>query len=80
MKKLIPDPPPALCVGLELSHTEATKRAAEHLNRSILKAAYLRDPPDSRHGEMLNDELLNMRISKVLLALALAASPLTINV
>lgn len=80
MKKLVPDPPPTLCVGPGLSHEEAIKRASEHLNRAILRAAYLPDPPDARHREMLSDALLNMRISKALLALAVAESPLTVAV
>ncbi|WP_425928367.1 hypothetical protein [Pseudomonas sp. NyZ201] len=80
MKKLVPDPPPALCVGPGLSHEEAIKRAADHLNRAILQTAYLPDPPDARHREMLSNAVLNMRISKALLSLAVAESPVTIPV
>lgn len=80
MKKLVPDPPPALCVGPGLSHEEAIKRAMEHLTKAILDAAYLPDPPDGRHREMLSSALLNMRISKALLSLAVAESPLTVAV
>ncbi|OLS63422.1 hypothetical protein [Pseudomonas putida] len=80
MKKLVPDPPPVLCVGPGLSHEEAIKRAAEHLNRAILDSAYLPDPPGARHKEMLDSARLNMRITKALLALAVAASPVTVAV
>ncbi|MFW3897793.1 hypothetical protein [Pseudomonas putida] len=80
MKKIVPDPPPTLCVGPGLSHEEAITRAAEHLNRAILRAAYLPDPPEAHHREMLSDALLNMRISKALLAIAQSPSSVTIAV
>ena len=80
MKKLVPDPPPALCVGPGLSHEEAITRAVEHLTRAILKTSYLPDPPDARHREMLSDAVLNMRISKALLAIAQSPSSVTIPV
>ncbi len=80
MKKLVPDPPPALCVGPGLSHEEAITKATEHLTRAILQTAYLPDPADARHRESLSSAVLNMRIAKALLAMATAASPLTIPV
>ena len=80
MKKLVPDPPPILCVGPGLSHEEAIQRATEHLVKAIQYAACLPDPPDARHREMLGDALLDMRICKALLTLSLAASPLTVAV
>lgn len=80
LEKLVPDSPPKLCVGPGLSHEEVIKRAAEHLKKAILRAAYLPEPPDARHREMLSDSLMNMRISKALLALAVAAPPLTVEV
>ena len=80
MKKLVPDPPPALCVGPGLSHEEAIKRAAEHLTKAILDVAYLPDPPEVWHREMLNRAVLNMRMSKALLSLATTASPVNVPV
>ncbi len=80
MKKLVPDPPPALCVGPGLSHEEAIIRAVEHLTRAILSTAYLPDPPDAKHREMLSSAVLNMRISKALLAIAQSPSQVTVPV
>ena len=80
MKKLVPDPPPTLCVGPGLSHEDAITRASEHLIKAIQYAACLPDPPNAKHREILSDALLNMRISKALLSLAVAASPLTVAV
>jgi len=79
MKKLVPDPP-VLCVGPGLSHQEAIAKAAEHLNRAIRDAAGLPDPPDEKHQEMLSYALLNMRITKALLALATSASPVSVPI
>lgn len=73
MKKLVPDPPPTLCVGPGLSHEDAIQRAIEHLIKSIQYAACLPDPPNTRHKEMLADALLNMRICKALLTFSVAA-------
>ncbi len=80
MKKLVPDPPPTLCVGPGLSHDEAINRAAEHLERAIHQATHLPDPPNTRHQEILSSALLNMRISKALLSIATAASPVSVPV
>jgi len=79
MKKLVPDPP-VLCVGPGLSHQDAITRAVEHLNRAIHQASYLPDPPDEKHQEMLSCALLNMRITKALLSIATAASPVSVPV
>ncbi len=80
MKKLVPDPPPILCVGPGLSHDDAIQRATEHLVKAIQYAACLPDPPNARHQELLDDALLNMRICKALLTLSVSASPLTVAV
>ncbi|MDG9882370.1 hypothetical protein N7650_05940 [Pseudomonas sp. GD04058] len=45
MKKLVPDPPPILCVGPGLSHEDAIQRATEHLVKAIQYAACLPDLP-----------------------------------
>jgi len=80
MKKLVPDPPPVLCVGPGLSHEEAIKRATEHVTKAILDAAYLPAPADPRHREMLSSAVLNMRISKALLLIATSESPVSLPV
>lgn len=64
-----------LCLDFELASIKG-----DRFIFLILRAAYLPDPPDARHREMLSDAMLNMRISKALLALAVAASPVTMPV
>lgn len=73
MKKLVPDPPTAFCVSPDLSREDAINRAAEYLNKAILQTAYLPDPPEMRHQQMLSNALFNMRITKALLGLAATA-------
>ncbi len=80
MKKIVPDPPPVLCVGPGLYHHDAIVRAAEHLNKAIHGAGSLPDVPSPRNEAMLSTVLLQMRIAKALLAVALSASPVTVEV
>ncbi|MFD2643449.1 hypothetical protein [Pseudomonas japonica] len=79
MKKLVPDPP-VLCVGPGLHHEEAVRKAEEHLKRAIHAASSLPDLPTERHQMMLSNALLNMRISKALLSVALSASSVAVPV
>ena len=80
MKTLVPDPPPVLCVGPGLYHEEAIARAAEHLNKAIHGAGSLPDTPTPRNEAELSNILLEMRIAKALLGVALSASPVTVEV
>lgn len=80
MKKIVPDPPPVLCVGPGLYHEEAIARAAEHLNKAIHGAGALPDRPTPRNEAELSNVLLEMRIAKALLGVALSASPVTVEV
>mgnify|MGYP003582370835 CR=1 FL=1 len=80
MKKIVPDPPPVPCVGPGLYHEEAIARAAEHFNEAIMGADSLPDTPTPRNEAGLSTILLNMRIAKALLGVALSASPVTVEV
>lgn len=80
MKKLVPDPPPVLCVGPGLSHDQALRKAVEHLKQAIEYASSLTDLKNEQNELSLSYALLDMRISKALLAIALAASPVTIPI
>ncbi|OAI95099.1 hypothetical protein [Pseudomonas putida] len=80
MKKLVPDPPPVLCVGPGLSHEEAVRRAAEHLKKAITAASSLPEPKTTRHRALLINALLDMKISKALLTVAMSESPVTVPV
>lgn len=69
MKKLVPDPP-------RISpEQKAIRSAAAHLENAIYAAASLPDPPTERYQPMLGDALLEMRMSRALLSVALAALP-----
>ncbi|MHA6196405.1 hypothetical protein ACX3YG_18775 [Pseudomonas wadenswilerensis] len=80
MKKLVPDPPPVLCIGPGLSHDQALHKALEHLKQAIEYASSLTDLKNEQNALTLSDALLDMRIAKALLGVALAASPVTIPI
>ena len=69
MKKLVPDPP-------QLSpEKKAIHKAAEHLENAIFAAAALLALHNDHHQGMLNDALVEMRMSRALLMVAVAAPP-----
>ncbi len=74
MKKLVPDPPPVLCVGPDLSPEEALSKAEQHLNRALSSITYLPSPAMLKHQHMLSGIVLNMKICKALLAVAQSKS------
>ncbi|HCN44748.1 MAG TPA: hypothetical protein DIT18_03020 [Pseudomonas sp.] len=80
MKKLVPDPPPVLCVGPGLSHEESIRRAAEHLNKAITAASLIPEIEETRHQALMINALLDMKISKALLTVAMSESPVTVPV
>jgi len=80
MKKSVPDPPAVLCVGPGLSHDDAIRYAQEYLQKAVTMATYLPSPSSLKHQRMLSDVLLDMKISKAFLTLALSASPVTVPV
>jgi len=79
MKKLVPDPP-VLCVGPGLSHEEAIRRAEEHLKKAITNICYLPCHASLEHQGMLSGAMLDLKISRALLTVALAKSPVTVPV
>ncbi|MDU9392781.1 hypothetical protein [Pseudomonas sp. zfem002] len=79
MKKCVPDPP-AMCIVPGLSHEDAITKAADHLNKAIIAASCLPDPPSERHQNMLGNALLEMRITRALLTVALARSTVTVPI
>jgi len=74
MKKLVPDPPARLCISPGLSHEEAIQRAYEYLKKGIDLAGLLPDPIEERHQNMQSDALLDLRIAKAFLSVALSPS------
>ncbi|MFD2645347.1 hypothetical protein [Pseudomonas japonica] len=79
MKKLVPDPP-ILCVGPGLSHEDAIRRAEDHLKKAIALTSYLPAHTSVKHQRMLSDALLDMRICKALLTVALSRSTVSVPV
>ncbi|MCU1722967.1 MULTISPECIES: hypothetical protein [unclassified Pseudomonas] len=69
MKKLVPDPP------LISPEKKAIRTAAEHLENAIFAAAALLALHNQHHEGMLNDALVEMRMSRALLTVALTAPP-----
>ena len=80
MKKLVPDPPPSLCINPGLTHDEAVTKATEHLKKAIEAAAGLPDPLEERHRTMLTESQLNMRIAKAMLVVANSRSTVSVPV
>ncbi|MEE1920506.1 hypothetical protein V0R50_08645 [Pseudomonas sp. 148P] len=74
MKKLVPDPPATLCISPDLSHEEAIRRAEEYLKKALHLAGSLPDPIEERYQIMQSDALLDLRIAKAFLSVALSPS------
>ena len=74
MKKLVPDPPPVLSVRAGLTHDEAVRNAAEHLNLALKTVQALPEQTTARHKALLSDTLINLQISRAMLKVALAPS------
>lgn len=74
MKKLVPDPPPILCIKPGLTHDAAIRNATEHLDKAFTAAARLPDQNKSSHQADLSDTLIHLRVSKAFLNVAQAKS------
>lgn len=74
MKKLVPDPPPILCIKPGLTHDAAIHNAAEHLDKAFAAATLLPDQSKPKHQAHLSDALIHLRVSKAFLNVAQAAS------
>lgn len=48
MKKLVPDPPPILCIKPGLTHDAAIRNATKHLDKAFTAAAPIRTSPAIR--------------------------------
>ena len=80
MKKLVPDPPPSLCINPGLTHDEAVRKATEHLKKAIDAASRLPAPPEERYRTMLTETQLNMRIAKAMLVVAVSRSTISVPI
>ena len=80
MKKIVPDPPYALYTTPGLTREEAMQHALDHLDKALSNVSLLPAPPMEHHLEMLNYALLDLKISKAMMTVAVAASTLRVQV
>ncbi|MEE1923219.1 hypothetical protein V0R50_13185 [Pseudomonas sp. 148P] len=80
MKKIVPDPPPILCVGPNLSHHEAITHAENYLSDAIAVLKLLPPQPATNHQVHLTDAIRFLRVSKAMLTLAQAKTSMTVPI
>ena len=79
MKKLVPDPPPILCVKPGLTHDQALRRAAEHLDSALNFALQIPDQPMPKHQTHLSDTQIHLRLSKAFLKAAMVGGTVQVE-
>ncbi len=67
MKKLVPDPPPVLCIREGLSLDEALYLARQHLNTAINNAHEAMEDAPLKQETLIGDSVLQMKITLALL-------------
>ncbi|MDU9390008.1 hypothetical protein ACIP1T_24930 [Pseudomonas japonica] len=70
MKKLVPDPPPVLCVRPGLSPEDALRNVDEHLKGALCALNHLPRQALPRHQTLISDAILDLKICKALLTVA----------
>ncbi len=74
MKKLVPDPPPVLCIRAGMSPEEAIHNAEKHLNSALGSLSELPRQSLSMNQTRLAGAIVNLKISRTLLSVAKAKS------
>ncbi|MDU9389815.1 hypothetical protein ACIP1T_13490 [Pseudomonas japonica] len=80
MKKLVPDPPPTLSVRPGLTHDEAIRTADEHFKSALNSLTRLPLQLLPRNQDLLDAAVIDLRIGKALLSIALAPSTTSIPI
>jgi len=80
MKKIVPDPPPILCVGPNLSHHEAITHAESYLADAIAVLKILPPQPTTIDQIHITDAIRFLRVSKAMLTLAQAKTTMTVPI
>ncbi|MHA6194042.1 hypothetical protein ACX3YG_06680 [Pseudomonas wadenswilerensis] len=80
MKKLVPDPPYALHTLPGLSREEAMGHAVEYLEKVLANLALLPDPLTERQKQMIADALIDLKVTKAMITVALAACTLSVPI
>ncbi|MDG9882886.1 hypothetical protein N7650_08575 [Pseudomonas sp. GD04058] len=66
-EKLVPDPPPVLCIREGLSLDEALYLARQHLTRAIDNAREAAEDAPLKQETLIGDSVLQIRIAQALL-------------
>ena len=72
MKKLVPDPPPVLCVRAGISHEKSIHLAQQHLDSAMNIAHEIAEHASTEQQERVNDAILQMQITRALLKVSAA--------
>ncbi len=80
MKKLVPDPPPVLCIRAGMSPAEAIYKAEKHLQSAISSLNELPEQPLPMNQTRLTGAILNIKIGRTLLTVARAKSGASVPV
>jgi len=74
MKKLVPDPPPVLCIRAGMSTEEAIHNAEKHLQSALFSLTELPAQPLPLDQTRVAGAIVNLKISRTLLTVARAKS------
>ncbi|MFD2644928.1 hypothetical protein [Pseudomonas japonica] len=80
MKKLVPDPPPILCIKPGLTHDQAIRLADEHLNSALCALSKLPLQSRPRDQASLEGAEIELRIGQALLKVAQAETTVSVPV
>ncbi|WP_075806529.1 hypothetical protein [Pseudomonas putida] len=80
MKKLVPDPPPVLCIRAGMSTEEAIHNAEKHLQSALFSLTRLPSQPLLADQTKISSAIVNLKISRTLLTVARAKSGLSVPV
>ncbi len=72
MKKLVPDPPPVLCVRAGLAHEKALSLAQQHIETAITIAHEVAERAPEGQRERIGDVVLQIQIIRALLKSSVA--------
>ncbi|HCN47041.1 MAG TPA: hypothetical protein DIT18_16460 [Pseudomonas sp.] len=72
MKKLVPDPPPVLCIRAGISHEKSIHLAQQHIESAMNIAHEIAEHACAEQQERINAAILQMQISRALLKVSVA--------
>ncbi|MHA6197373.1 hypothetical protein ACX3YG_23735 [Pseudomonas wadenswilerensis] len=74
IKKIVPDPPPVLCVHPGLSPDDALGHAEERLQGALCALRLLPEQPLEGNQLLLSDAIIDLQICKAMLTVAITGS------